>query len=143
MSSRNVVQSNLQNNLRQITDLLDNRISTDEDTYHNMMRTSNIHRQHRQMTRRLQYMYQRLQRTIQLLNAYIAVVVHRVPPPRQIQSRRIQQAYQLFHDANIWHQYPGIVQSERRRLTNLSIRFNELFLQVRGALSGLYSLSRR
>ena len=136
--SRNVVQSNLRNNLRQITDLLENMISTEEDIFINMMRVSNISRQHRQMTRRLEQMYERLQRIDRLMNAYIAVVVHQVSP--HIQSRRIQQAYRLFRDANIWQQYPGIIRTERQRLTDLSERLDDLRSQVRNSIFRLRSL---
>lgn len=143
MSNRRILQSIpqniLHNNLREITDLLDNMISTEENFRTNMMRTSNISRQHRQMATRLERMYDRLQRINQLLNAYIAVVVHRVPP--QIQSRRIRQAFRVFQDANIWQQYPRIVQSERQRLTDLSERLDELELQVRHLIFYLRSLS--
>jgi len=143
MSNRRILQSIpqniLHNNLREITDLLDNMISTEENFRTNMMRTSNIPRQHRQMVARLERMDGRLQRINQLLNAYIAVVVLRVPP--QIQSRRIRQAFRVFQDANIWQQYPRIVQSERLRLTDLSGRLDELELQVRHLIFYLRSLS--
>ena len=139
--SRNVVQSNLQNNLREITDLLDNMISTEENNLANIMRRANIPRQHLQMALRLERMMDRLQHIDQLLNAYIAVVVHRVPP--HIQSRRIRQAYRVFQDANIWQQYPGIVRTIRHRLTNLSDRLNELQLQVPHVIFYLRSLSSR
>ena len=83
----------------------------------------------------------RLQRIEQLFNAYIAVVVHRVPPPRQIHSRRIQQAYRLFQDANIWQQSPSIMRTERQRLTDLSERLDDLRTQVRNTIFHLRSLS--
>lgn len=140
-SSRNVVQSNLQNNLREITDLLDNMISTEEKNLANMMLRGDMPRQHRQMVARLERMRERLQHIDQLLNAYIGVVVHRVAP--SIQSRRIRQAYRIFQDTNMWQQYPGIVRTIRHRLTDLSDRLNELQLQVPHVIFYLRSLSRR
>ncbi len=140
-TTQSISQKILQNNLREITDLLDNMISTEETNLTNMMRTANIHRQHRQMVLRLERMLERLQRIDQLLNAYLAVVVHRIRP--QIESRRIQQAYHIFHDSNIWQQYPSIVRTERYRLTELSNRLNELQLQVRHVIFYLRSLSSR
>lgn len=141
MSSRNVVQSNLQNNLREITDLLDNMISTEENNLANMMLRGDMPRQHRQMAARLERMRDRLQHIDELLNAYIALVAHRVPP--QIQSRRIRQAYRVFQGSNIWQQYPGIVRTIRHRLIDLSDRLNELQLQVPHVIFYLRSLSRR
>lgn len=136
---QNIPQKILQNNLKEITDLLDNMISTEENNLTNIMRRGNIPRQHRQMALRLERMLERLQHINQLLNAYLAVVVHRVLP--QIQSRRIGQAYRVFQESNIWQRHPGIVRTERRRLTELSDRLDNLESQVRHVIFYLRSLS--
>lgn len=145
MSNRRTIQSIprniLQNNLRQITDFLDNSIVREENFRTNIMRTSDIRRQHRHMATRLERMNERLQHIDQLLNAYIAVVVHRMPPPPQVRSRMINEAFRVFQNSNMWQHYPDIVQSERQRLTELSDRLNDLELQVCHIIFYLHSLS--
>jgi len=139
MSNQDLDQHILQNNLREITDLLNNLISVEKTKMDTIMSESNIPRQHRYMRLRFIQMMDRLRRIDRLLNSYLALVVHQRPP--QSGSRRIQQAYRLYRQVNLWQNYPNIIRQERRRLTALSQRLDELIVQVRHLIFYLGSLS--
>lgn len=138
MSNQNVVQINLQNNLREVADLIDSRISSEETRVATIMRTRSIPRQHRQMALWFSQMMDRLENIDNLLNAYLALVLYRRPP--DVQSRRLQQAYRLYTEVNMWQNYPGIVRKEHHRLTELSDRLDELKVRVRHLVVYLRSL---
>jgi hypothetical protein len=80
MSNQNVVQINLQNNLREVADLPDSRISAEETRFATIMRTLNISRENRQMALWFSQMMDRLEPIDNLLNAYLALVLYRQPP---------------------------------------------------------------